>query len=382
MVEVPNSPPRASLIIPVRNAERTIGKTLEYLEALDYPADRLQVIIADGGSTDGTIAIVEDYRRSHANVTVVAVPNCASPGHARNEALKVATGEFVLFTDGDCAPEPDWVQRMLAPFLADAAVGGVGGEILTLRTEGENDTESYCEQVGFLSVSGRCGLTQSGYLPPLRQRAPHEVNGGNYSPFFATANAAFRREAILAAGGEFWPEPTGEDVDFCLRVQGAGYRLYFAKEAVVKHMHRVSLASYLKQWYGYGYGHPLLVSKHAEGGLEIVIQTPEPLFLRLPGPANGIVHVGAFHLAHLGAAGAVLGGAATLVVPALAPVALAGLGLAVISGAAYFSPCLKLQPRGKLLTWCKLRYLTNWAFIRGALDGWRHFGTICVEPSW
>ena len=382
MVQPDSRPPRVSIIIPVRNAERTIDKTLQYVEAVEYPRERLEIILADGGSTDRTVALIDAWRQRHPHIKLVEVPGCASPGHARNEALKLAGGEFVLFTDGDCAPEPDWVQRLLEPFFADERVGGVGGEILTLRTEPDNDTESYCEQVGFLSVAGRCGLRESGYLPALNGRAPHEVNGGNYSPFFATANAAFRRQAIDEVGGQFWSEPTGEDVDFSLRILARGYRLYFAKEAVVKHMHRVSLASYLKQWYGYGYGHPLLVAKHAADKMEVVLQTPRPIFLELPGPGKGIVHVGSFHLAHLFLATAALTGAGALAAPALAPVFAASLALAGVCAGAYFSPCLRLRPLRKLLTWCKLRYLTNWAFIKGALDGCRKFGGICIEPSW
>jgi glycosyltransferase involved in cell wall biosynthesis len=371
-----------SIIVPVRNAERTIDTTLSYLTGLDYPNERLEIILADGGSTDGTVDAIKRWQASHQHIKLVEVPNCRTPGHARNAALKVAKGEFVLFTDGDCAPNTDWVRQILQPFFMDEKIGGVGGELLTLRTDPDNETEDYCEQVRFLSVSGRCGVTESGYFPCLEAMAPHEVNGGDCSPFFATANAAFRREAIEAIGGHFWDEPTGEDVDFSLRVLMRGYRLYFAKEAVVKHMHRVSLDSFMKQWYGYGYGHPLLVREHARDGLEIVIQADKPRFLHLPSPIKGVVHLGAFHLAHLSLLASVGSGLAALATPAALPLFGASLGLFTLSAAAYFAPCLKLKPRNRLLTWCKIRYLTNWAFIRGALDGSRRFGTICVEPSW
>ena len=374
--------PYVSIIVPVRNAERTIDTTLSYLTALDYPTDRLEVILADGGSTDSTVAVIERWQERYPQLRLVKVPNCRTPGHARNAALKVAVGEFVLFTDGDCAPEPDWVRQILRPFFMDERIGGVGGEVLTLRTDPDNETEEYCEQVKFLSVCGRCGVAESGYFPGLCARAPHEVSGGDFSPFFATANAAFRRAAIDAVGGRFWDEPTGEDVDFSLRVLQRGYRLYFAREAVVKHMHRVSLASFLKQWYGYGFGHPLLVREHARDGLEVVIQLGRPHFLHLPSPIKGIVHLGYFHLAHLSLLAALGSGLSAAFTPAALPALAASLGVFALSAAAYFAPCLWLKPRRRLLTWCKIRYLTNWALIRGALDGSRRFGAICLEPSW
>ncbi len=374
--------PEITVVVPVRNAERTVDKTLSYLTALDYPADRLELILADGGSSDATVAVIRRWQVLHPQIKLVEVPNCQSPGHARNAALREATGEFILFTDGDCAPNPDWARRILEPFFMDGRIGGVGGEVLTLRTDPDNDTEAYCEQVGFLSVGGRCGIHDSGYFPGLEEMAAHEVNGGDHSPFFATANAAFRREAIEAIGGQFWDEPTGEDVDFSLRVLQAGYRLYFAREAVVKHMHRVSLASYLRQWYGYGFGHPLLVQKHAREGTEVVLQLGTPRFLHLPLPGKGIVHLGSFHLMHL----SLLGAAGSLLALPLAPAALPALGISlgafVASAISYFSPCRRLSPRKRLLTWCKIRYLTNWSFLKGAWDGSRKFGALCIEPSW
>jgi hypothetical protein len=48
----------------------------------------------------------------------------------------------------------------------------------------------------------------------------------------------------------------------------------------------------------------------------------------------------------------------------------------------YFYPCLKLTPRRHFFTWARIRHATNWAFMKGALDGTKKFGTICLEPSW
>lgn len=374
--------PSVSIIIPIRNAERTLEKTLSYIDALDYPREKMEVILADGGSTDGTLAVAKAWLEKRPFGKLVEVVDCASPGHARNSALKVATGEFLLFTDGDCAPEPSWVWEILHPFLVDPQIGGVGGEILTLRTDIGNETESYCEQVGFLSVTGRCGLKESGYFPGVVDSSPHEVNGGTYSPFFATANVAFRRSAIERAGGEFWNEPTGEDVDFSLRVLKLGYKLYFVKSAIVKHMHRVSLESFLRQWYGYGYGHPLLIAKHAENKFEIVLQLGRPRFISLPLPAKGIIHVGSFHLMHISLGGVVVGGILSALTAAGIPFLAASALALAWSGLSYFAPCAKLNPAGKFFTWCKIRYLSNWAYVRGAIDGTSRFGPVCIESSW
>ena len=299
--------PKVSIIVPVRNAERTLTTTFEYLLAIDYPREKLEILIADGGSSDNTVGITKDFMKKYEFIKLIEIPNCKSPGHARNAAIKVVKGQYVLFTDGDCAPNKDWIYKIVEPFEKDKKIGGVGGEVLTLRAQEDNYTESYCEQVKFLSPVGRCGVTESGYMPTINEWYPHEVNGGNDSPFFATANFAVSKEAIDKIGGEFWDEPTGEDVDFSLRIMKKGYLLYFSKESVVKHMHRVDLNSFNRQWHGYGFGHPLLIEKHAKSVLEFCLQLfGRSFYFNVPSKHKGIIHIGNFHLMYIGIIGAVI----------------------------------------------------------------------------
>jgi cellulose synthase/poly-beta-1,6-N-acetylglucosamine synthase-like glycosyltransferase len=372
-----------TIIIPVRNAERTMNTTFEYLLNVDYPRDKMEIIMADGDSTDSTVKIIEEWQTKYDFIKLVQVKNCKSPGEARNAALKVTKGTYVLFTDGDCAPNKDWVKKIIAPFSADPKVGIVGGEVLTLRTDQNNLTESYCEQVHFLSPTGRCGITSNGYMPKVKNNYPHEINGGDNSPFFATANVAARKEAIDKMGGQFWNEPTGEDVDFNLQIQFAGYSLFYAKDAIVKHMHRVSTALFMKQYHGYGFGHPLLIQKHAKPNvLEIVIQIGKGIHIPLPWFGKGIIHIGNFHLMHIFPL-------ATLINFLLVKFAVVDNNLTIWFGGlsiffilAYFRSVLKIKPLISFLSFAKVRYLSNYAFIKGAWQGMKKFGTICIEPSW
>jgi len=123
-------------------------------------------------------------------------------------ALEVAKGEFILFTDGDCAPRSDWIKEILKPFFTDERIGQVGGEIHTLRTDANNMVESYCEQTKFQSVGNRAGMAGGGYYPKVTRDLPHEVNGEKDAPFFVTANCAVRKEAVEAIGNKFWDEIT------------------------------------------------------------------------------------------------------------------------------------------------------------------------------
>jgi cellulose synthase/poly-beta-1,6-N-acetylglucosamine synthase-like glycosyltransferase len=375
--------PKISIIIPVKNAGRTIGTTFEYLNGIQYPPDKMEIIFADGDSTDKTVEIIKRQQMKDSRIKLVQIPRCPAPGFARNKALEIATGEFVLFTDGDCAPKPDWIDQLISPFYMDEKIAAVGGEILTLRTDPENPVESYCEQIKFLSVAGRYYIKDEGYFPGLTNLCPTEVSSFR-APFFATANAAFKKSVLNELGG-FWSEPTGEDVDLCLRLALKGARLYFAPKAVVSHMHRLTLESFCRVWYGYGAGHPALVQKLGGKIFEIVFQfLKNSPSLFIPSPFKGLICLGYFQLMHLGGFLFLFFGSLNIFYPRTL------LSLTtIISGLLflwflekYFQPCFNLKPKKLFFFWCKIRYLTNWSFIKGALTGLKKYGILYIEPSW
>lgn len=375
--------PFISIINPIRNVERTIETNLKYLLDIDYPKDRMEIVFGDGGSTDKTVDIIRDWQKRYELIKLVIVPNSKSPGEARNAALKVARGEYILFTDGDCAPRSDWARKILGPFMKDPQVGMVGGEIHTLRTDPNNDVEAYCEQTKFLTVAGRCLMTEEGYYPPIMQDLPHEVNGNIHSPFFATANAAVSKAAADAIGREFWHEITSEDVDFSLRILKKGFKLYYKPSAIVDHMHRVTLQAYCKQLHGYGFGHPLAVLKHAKKVIEIQFQyTSRYITFVIPSPVRGIIYIGDYHFMHLFGLAFVMCLIQTLVTQnATAWLAVWG----VLFGTflfKYFKPMLELEPKSKFLTWAKIRYISNWALMKGGFKGGHTFGVVYLESSW
>lgn len=375
--------PFISIINPIRNVERTIETNLKYLLDIDYPKERFEIVFGDGGSTDKTVEIIRDWQKKYALIKLVIVPNSKSPGEARNAALKIAKGDYILFTDGDCAPRKDWAKKMLEPFSKDSKIGMVGGEIHTLRTDPNNDVESYCEQTRFLTVAGRCLMTEEGYYPSIMKDLPHEVNGNIHSPFFATANAAVSKEAADAIGREFWHEITSEDVDFSLRILKKGFKLYYKPSAIVDHMHRVTLAAYCKQLYGYGFGHPLAVQKHAKKVIEIQMQyTPKYLTLVIPFPVKGILYIGDFHFMHLFGLAFVINLIQTIVTTNLTAWLPIWGALFLFFLYKYFKPMLKIMPKSKFLTWARIRYVSNWALMKGGFKGGKTFGVIYLESSW
>lgn len=374
--------PFVTIINPVRNIDRTIEKNLEFLIELDYPKEKLEIVFADGGSKDRTVEIIKNWQKKYPFIKLVEVANCKSPGQARNAALAVAKGDYILFTDGDCAPRTNWVRKILEVFARDPKIGMVGGEILTLRTDPNNDVEAYCEVTKFLSVSGRCNMTKEGYYPVIDKSLPHEVNGNIHSPFFATANAAVSKEAADAIGREFWHELTSEDVDFSLRIIKAGYKLYFAPDAIVEHMHRVTLADFCRQLFGYGFGHPLTVQKHCPKVLEICLQYFGYIYLPIPFFVKGVIYIGNFHFMHLFGTLFLIQLVSGLVTQTCTPFAGLWAALFLFFTAAYFLPVLSLKPQSKFFTYARIRYVSNWALMKGGFKGMRTWGVLYIESSW
>jgi len=377
--------PFVSIIIPVRNFERTIEKTFEYLLKVDYIRDCWEWVIADGGSTDKTVEIIKNWQKNYPFIKLVEIPNCPSPGFARNKALEAVRGEFLFFTDADCAPNRDWINEMLKHFLADPQIAAVGGEVFTLKVDPNNLVEAWCQHFRFNMVAPRYGFIREGYYPDFPKKPRPSDIGGHKAYFFGTCNVAYRRSAMQEIGAKFWERPTGEDMDLSYQHRKAGWKFYFAPKAKVDHMHRADLEALKKVWVTYGQAHLPLIDKYVKkNGLEIILQflKGNPSFI-LPFPLRGFVYLGNFHLMHLFAL--------LFIVGALLSLLIAGLGIKIFTlasfllmlyfGFQYVKWNFGMEPTNKFHVWCKMKYLTNLSFIQGGLKDFKKYKILCIEPS-
>jgi biofilm PGA synthesis N-glycosyltransferase PgaC len=125
--------PTVSIIIAARNEEANLPEKIENLRLIEYPHDRLQIIIASDGSTDRTAGIL----REHASYVVpVILDKSNGKACALNEAVKYATGEILLFLDVRQVVHADAVSELVSCF-ADTAVGAASGELLIEAAKGE-----------------------------------------------------------------------------------------------------------------------------------------------------------------------------------------------------------------------------------------------------
>ncbi len=367
-----------SVIVPVKNFERTIEKTFEYLLNIDYPRELLEIIIADGGSTDKTVEIINDWQKRYPFINLVQLPYSPSPAYARNRALEVAKGDFLFFTDADCAPCRDWIRKILNQFERDPKIAAVGGEVFTLEVDQDNLVEAWCQHFRFNMVSPRYGFIKEGYFPNFPKSPRPSDIGGHRAYFFGTCNVAYRASVVKELGAKFWDKLTGEDMDFSFQHRKSGWKFYFAPKARVDHMHRADLKSLRKVWVTYGQAHAPLIDKYVKkNGLEIILQflqSKPSLFLPLP--LKGFIYLGNFHLMHLSALLFLLG-----LIFSWGLFSWLFLLLYFFFVYQYVKWNFSMEPRSKFLTWCKMKYLTNLSFIQGGLKDLKTYKILCIEPS-
>jgi hypothetical protein len=118
--------PRVSVIVPCRNAARTLPATLAAVAAQSHPA--AEVIVVDDASDDDSAALAERL-----GARVLRHETRRNAGGARNRALDVATGEVLAFLDADAVPSTNWLERVAANLARDASIVAVGGRIANGR---------------------------------------------------------------------------------------------------------------------------------------------------------------------------------------------------------------------------------------------------------
>lgn len=272
-----------SVIVTVKNEAGNIGRLISSLLAQTQPVE--EIVIVDGGSTDGTAGIIEGFIATGAPIKLIVAEGC-NISQGRNLAIKEASGEIIAATDAGVTLNPDWLASLLAGFglgphsvATPLAVGSTPSE------EPPRRASTGREQQPHLRRTARSG---GGPLDPGVNRhqenspsAPSvDVVGGFFVPDCTTLfevamgatvlpqlrdvdpskflpssrSVAFRRAAWEAVGG--YPEWLDycEDLVFDLNLKKAGYQFVFAPNAVAHFRPRGDLGSFIRQYYLYARG--------------------------------------------------------------------------------------------------------------------------------
>jgi glycosyltransferase involved in cell wall biosynthesis len=121
--------PFVSVVIPVRNEHAFIARTLDRMLAQDYPADRMEIIVADGMSDDGTREIVRQYTDRHPQIRLIDNPERVTPS-GLNRAIAAARGAVISRIDGHCEVSTDFIRQNVQLLEEHPEAWAVGGPMV------------------------------------------------------------------------------------------------------------------------------------------------------------------------------------------------------------------------------------------------------------
>ena len=244
----PGREPFLSIIVPVRNEADFISATLDQLLAQRYDPRRFEILVADGGSTDGTRTIVAGYAKRHPQVRLLDNPGRLSSA-GRNVAVRASRGEMVLLVDGHCRLDDLWHFAEAASAFARS-----GADCLGRPQSLDVSGASVFQQAVAAARASRLGHHPSSHI--------YSGDEGFVPP--QSVAVAYRRSVFEKIGLFDEAFDACEDVEFNHRAARAGLRCFFTPRVQVGYHPRASLRSLFRQMARYGRGRVRLLRKHPD----------------------------------------------------------------------------------------------------------------------
>ncbi len=230
-------PPIVSLIIPCYNEEKTIRLLLDALLAQTYPLVKMEVVIADGLSTDGTRAEIARFQNEHPDLTLRVVDNPARIIPAGlNVAINASEGEIIVRMDAHSVPAPDYVARCVDAL--DAGLGENVGGVWVIRPGAE----------GWVAESIAAAAAHPLGVGDALYRHATQAQKVDTVPF-----GAFRRSLIEKIGLFDETLLANEDYEFNTRIRAAGGTIWLDPAIQSIYFARPTFGRLVKQYFNYGY---------------------------------------------------------------------------------------------------------------------------------
>lgn len=221
--------PRVSVIIPAHNEEKIIGKTIESVLSLDYPKQKLEVIVVDDGSTDNTYKTAKKYESKRVRIFRKKQGGKAS---ALNFGIKKSSADFILTLDADCFPRKNLLKKMLG-YFNDPRVMSVVPAINVWKPK---------------SLIERMQVVEYAIVSFIRKLSTfiHSLN--------VVPGASLYRKKFFEEHGEFDEENLTEDLEIGMRIQSKNYKIAHALDTSVHTIVPKNFKDLMKQRLRWNYG--------------------------------------------------------------------------------------------------------------------------------
>ena len=229
-----------SVVIPVRNSESELSSCLE---GLSYQTIKPNIIVADGGSKDGSLALAQKYG---CDVFTLAI----SPSLRRNEAVNRTQDDIIGFLDSDAIPESRWLENALKRFDSDSSIGVVCGPNLTppntpLRAKVTGDV---------LSTFLGAGISRERWTKNGVHRTDERSS--------MLCNMFVKRSVFQSVNG-FHKWFGGEENDLVQKIEDAGHKVVYDENVVAYHQRVPVGKKFWKQTFVYSRGRGSMLRRHS-----------------------------------------------------------------------------------------------------------------------
>jgi succinoglycan biosynthesis protein ExoA len=229
--------------MPVRNEASFIERSVGSVLSQDYPPERMEILIADGISSDATRQIISGLQQQHGNIKIVDNPG-KIVATGLNAALRQAKGEIIVRVDGHCEIAPNYIRRCVSHLVNDK-VEAVGGPVETIG-------ESYIARVIAAAMSSRFGVGGSAFRVATSE-----------TQFTDTVAFPAYTRAVIDRGGPFDEELVrNQDDEYNYRLRKLGVKILLASDVASRYYSRATLPRLGSQYFQYGYWKVRVMQKH------------------------------------------------------------------------------------------------------------------------
>ena len=229
--------------MPICNEAAHLARALDAVDRQTYPADRIEIIVVDGGSSDDTLGIVRRRMERDPRLRLLGGEGVNTP-RAMEIGIEAARGDMIAKVDGHGWISDGFMEIAIRALTADPSLGCVGGRIQPVT---ETDHERGIAHARF----SRLGVGDSVYTLDERVQETDTVQCGVY-----------RRKALVDAGGFDSDLPYGEDEEANFRLRQHGWRILLDPRMRFSYRVRPSIGALFRQYFNYGRARVAVVRKH------------------------------------------------------------------------------------------------------------------------
>lgn len=234
--------PAVTVVCPCYNEAAYIAATLDALLCQDLPPEDMEILIVDGGSSDGTRRIVSEYAERDPRIKLLDNPKRIVPS-AMNIGIRAARGTYIVRVDSHAWYAPDYVSTCLR-LLSEGRADNVGGNQTPEGTD-------WISSAIALASRSRFGAGNAAYKYSDEERYVDTVWLG-----------AYERKTLEALGGYDEAFVINQDYELNVRLRASGGRILLSPSIRATYFVRPSIRKLARQYYRYGKGKVQTLAKH------------------------------------------------------------------------------------------------------------------------